>query len=212
MYLSWATFFEGGTDDQYFNVIIPKILEEILRTRGRRPYDVALAPSVEFSRYSREFEVAAQKICEREQEFHILFLHADTGGRALENQIHNRRESLVRLCTELCQLNERRFVFLSPKKELEAWALSDPKAIATALGVRQLVDERLPASAVQAERLDDPKALLHALVSAQTRRGSPQILVRIAQEHDLAVLRRLPSFKAFEESLCNALTDMGCLE
>lgn len=81
MYLSWSAFYEGATDAQYFNVLIPRVLDDIIRGCGKRPCDVAEFPAVEFGIGERSFESVAKQICARKNEFHIIFVHADLGGR-----------------------------------------------------------------------------------------------------------------------------------
>lgn len=211
MYLSWATFYEGSSDADYFNVLIPRLLESILNEEGVRPYDVALAPSIEFGNHSRDFDEVAQLICDRRQEFDILVVHSDLGGRALATSVQNRREALVLRSSEICGFEQERAVMLSPKKELEAWALADGTAICAAFGITRLPLDLLPRSPKAVETLDDPKIALLDIGRFVGQRRPKGILVRIAQEQSLATLRRLPSFQEFETSLRSALMHQGCL-
>lgn len=212
MYLSWSAFYEGRTDALYFNVLIPRLLEDLLLKGGVRPCDVGTAPAVEFGLTSRAFEEAAREICERKEEFHILFVHSDLGGRGLEATVEERREALVNTAAEMCGFDSRCAVMLSPKKELEAWALADEGAVKSALGVTTIPGAVFPSSPQQVERLDDPKRTLEGIIQLVLKRGnkkSPQLLVRIAQDQNLDVLRRAPSFAAFEDSLVLALQNSG---
>jgi hypothetical protein len=95
MYLSWSAFYEGASDAQYFNIIIPRLLDEIIRVCGKRPCDVGEYPALEFGIGNRSFDDVAVEICERKNEFHIIFVHADLGGRGLAANIAQRREQLI---------------------------------------------------------------------------------------------------------------------
>lgn len=214
MYLSWSAFYEGATDAQYFNVLIPRVLDEIIRECGRRPCDVGEFPAVEFGINSRSFDLVAEEICERKNEFHIIFVHADLGGRGQAANIAQRREELVQKARELCDFDPRIAVMLSPEKELEAWALSDRAAVQVALGVNALPGDLMPPTPEAAEKLADPKANLDVIVNSVVGRRSVsrQILVRIAQEQSISELRRAKSFKIFEGSLREALKWRGFIE
>lgn len=214
MYLSWSAFYEGTTDAQYFNVLIPKILDEIIRECGKRPCDVGEFPAVEFGIDNRSFDGAAKEICARKNEFHIIFVHADLGGRGQAATVAQRREQLIQKAQELCGFDPRTAVMLSPEKELEAWALCDLAAVKAALGVKTIPSDLMPATPVAAERLLAPKVNLDGIVKSVVRKKSVsrQILVRIAQEQSIDELRRASSFKAFEECLRNVLRHCGFID
>ncbi len=214
MYLSWSAFYEGATDAQYFNVLIPRVLDKIIRECGKRPCDVGEFPAVEFGIGDRSFEQVARQICTRRSEFHIIFVHADLGGRGQAASVVHRREQLVQKAQEICGFDPRAAVMLSPKKELEAWALCDLAAVKIALGVKVVPDDLMPATPGAAEKLLDPKANLDGIVKnvARRRSSSRQILVRIAQEQNIDELRRADSFKEFERCLRQALERYGFIE
>ncbi len=213
MYLSWSAYYEGASDAQYFNVIIPRLLDEIVRDCGKRPCDVGEYPALEFGIGNRSFDEVAVQICERKNEFHIIFVHADLGGRAQAVNVAQRREQLIQKAHEICGFDPQVAVMLSPKKELEAWALADAAAVKIALGVTEISPGLMPTTPTAAERLPDPKASLDAIVKSVTsRRSEPRnILVRIAQEQSIDELRRANSFRTFEASLRDALAHAGFL-
>jgi hypothetical protein len=213
MYLSWSVFYEGASDAQYFNIIIPRLLDEIIRVSGKRPCDIGEYPAMEFGIKNRSFDDVAAEICERKNEFHIIFVHADLGGRELAANVAQRREQLIQKAQEICDFDPRVAVMLSPEKELEAWALSDLSAIKAALGVNAIPGNLTPATPIAAEKLPDPKGSLDAIIRSVTNRKSSarNILVRIAQEQSIDELRRANSFQAFEASLRNALGHAGFL-
>ncbi|CAM8663968.1 MULTISPECIES: hypothetical protein [Sphingobium] len=214
MYLSWSAFYEGKSDAQYFNVIIPRLLDDIIRISGKRPCDIGEFPALEFGIGDRSFDKVAAEICQRKNEFHIIFVHADLGGRGLAANVAQRREQLIQKAQEICDFNAQIAVMLSPEKEVEAWALADLTAIKAALGVNEISHHLVPDTPLAAERLLDPKASLEAIIRSVTNRRSTarNILVRIAQEQSIDQLRRANSFKMFEVSLRNALTHAGFLE
>lgn len=214
MYLSWSAFYEGTTDAQYFNALIPRVLNDIIRECGKRPCDVGEFPAVEFGIGNRSFNEVAEQICARKREFHIIFVHADLGGREQAATIAQRREQLIQKAQEIFGFDPGLAVMLSPEKELEAWALCDLAAIKASLGVNAIPADLMPATPAAAERLLNPKANLDGIVKSVVRRKSAarQILVRIAQEQRIDELRRASSFNAFETSLRQVLGQCGFIE
>lgn len=73
----------------------------------------------------------------------------------------------------------------------------------------------LPAEAVAAEALADPKGLLDSVVAGFGRRGRRRdpstVFARIAQEQRIEALRESRSFREFETGLRRALASLGCL-
>jgi hypothetical protein len=73
----------------------------------------------------------------------------------------------------------------------------------------------LPSTAAEAERLNDPKAVLHQAVGQVRGRRRPvdlgQIFPAIAQRQNLIELRKTASFATFEASVKAVLADLGCL-
>lgn len=100
---------------------------------------------------------------------------------------------------------------LSPKKELEAWALCDHAAVKAALGVKAIPGNFMPETPEAAERIADPKANFNGIINltAVKKGANRQILVRIAQEQSLEKLRQMESFREFELSLHEALNHCG---
>lgn len=213
MFLSWAAFYEGHSDAHYFNTLIPRFLDDIIRNHGVRPCEVGEFPAVQFGVNGRDFETVSEEICARKGEFHIVFVHADLGGRGLEAGIRNRREALIELARDKCGFDTSTAVMLSPKKELEAWVISDPAAIREALGVTELDQILVPRTANDAERLEDPKRALTAILDSVSvrRRSHNQVMVRIAQEQNFDALRQAGSFSNFEISLTGALKSIGII-
>jgi hypothetical protein len=216
IYLSWAAMHEGATDRAYFDIIIPLVMEDLVRRRGTCETTVPQAAAVEFDRSGRLVEAVAADICREQEAFHIMFIHADTGGRALEAGMGHRSEDYRDAAFALCGFPLERCVIIAPRHETEAWMLADRNAVGGALGYRgDLAALGLPANARDAERLVDPKAVLDAAISEVRGRRSPlsvqQLIPAIAQRQDLVKLRSAASFRAFENALAQALGSLGCI-
>lgn len=216
IYLSWAALYEGSTDHAYFSVIIPVLMEELVRCHGTCEAVVPQTSAVQLGRSGRTLEAVASEICQEEAAFHIAFIHADTGGRALEAGMAYRSDDYKAAAHALCGFPPERCVIIAPRHETEAWILADLDAVANALGYRgNLATLGLPSNAQEAERLVDPKAVLRsAIVSVRGRRASidiQQIIPAIAQRQNMEHLRRSRSFRDFEEALANALRSLGCM-
>lgn len=215
MFLPWAAYYEGNTDASYYDVLIPRIIDDILISDGLRPVVVPETPAARFGSAGREVKQVAEQICADREAFHLLFVHADTGGRALEQNIGHRREAYAVAAYEECGWPLERTVNLSPRHETEAWALADADAVCRALGYSG--DQRhltLPRSPAAAERLPDAKAALHKVaeeVTGRSTRARNGLLTSIAQEQSLDTLRAMPSFQTFEADLRRALATLGCL-
>jgi hypothetical protein len=214
-FVSWAAYYEGDSDAAYFDVLIPRVMEEIVTTRGTRHADIAAAPAVRLRRGT--VDAVAREACAAQEAFHLIFIHGDTGGRGLEVGVDQRVRAYCEAMFVRCDWPPVRCIMISPRPETEAWILADPQAVAEALGyVGPPSDIGLPVTARAAEQLRDPKAVLQAAVQAVRRRRRPyyakQIFPAIAQCHSLANLRRLESFAAFETRLQASLADLGVCE
>ena len=215
-YISWIAIVEGETDRSYFDVLLPRIMENIALQRGTRNITIAPIPVARLSG-GREVDRAALAACELIEATYIVFVHADTGGRALEAGIASRGQAYCHRVGELCDWPPERCVVISPRHETEAWALADPSAVMSALGYRgRPADIGLPMTTAEAERLTDPKRTLSdAFENVRRRRTAhrvSQLLPSIAQSQSITALRGSQSFQAFEESLCRAMASLGCLD
>jgi hypothetical protein len=213
-YISWAALYEGGTDQAYFELLIPRVMEEIIMLRRTGHSTIPPAPAVRLRR--RAVEKVAQEACTASEAFHIVFIHADTGGRALEADLDERSIRYCEAMRALCNWPPLRCITISPRHETEAWILADPHAVTAALGyLGPPASIGLPGNANEAGRHGDPKAVLEAAVrQVRGRRRSfdvKQIFPAIAQRQSLARLRQARSFAAFEASLQDALADLGCI-
>lgn len=207
MFVTWASVYEGSTDASYFDILLPRVLNDILLQHGSRPVGVADFPAVRLGERGREIAKIATEICENRDAFALLFIHADMGGREQEKTALERALSHANAANELCgfQIEENAQAIL-PKKEMEAWALTDGDAICNALGFTgDRSSLNLPIQPVHAESVPDPKAaMLHILksVKRKVRPSDPaRLLASIAQIQSLDRLRLCPSYTEFENGL-----------
>lgn len=213
-YVAWAVLYEGPTDRAYFDVLLPRLMEEIVLSSGIRSSTVPINPAVVLSRGS--IAEVAKEDCEASQAFHLCFIHADTGGRNLEVGLENRSVAYCHAMHALCNWPPARCIVLSPRKETEAWILSDGNAVTSALGYSDSpVSIGLPVTAAEAEGLADPKATLkQAVKKVRGRRrflSEDDLFPAIAQRQSFDMLRKTKSFAVFERSLRVALADIGCV-
>lgn len=213
-YLAWAVLYEGSDDKQYFDVLIPRIMDELVLNRGTRHATVPLQPVMDFRRGSTES--VAIEICENREAYHLVFIHADTGGRALEQGLAERSAAFCDAANKLCNWPPERCILITPRHELEAWAMADGSAVCDALGYRGTpASIGLPASPAAAERLADPKsALTEAVKRVRSSRrpiDTSQLLPTIAQRQSLVELRRLAHFRSLEDAISRALVSLGAI-
>lgn len=215
-YLAWATFYEGNSDREYFDVLLPRVMEDFLLRQGVGVHTVPTMPAIDLGVRGREIAKVAKEACDGRDAFHILFVHSDTGGRAQEDAMGARSIAYREAAFAECGLPLNRTVVIAPRREMEAWAISEREAVAAALGFRGDLDIlRLPPTPQAAEVEPDPKAILIRAVEAarghrrSARRQPP--FAAIAQRQDLARLRLSASFSAFENELREALASLGCL-
>lgn len=213
-YVSWAAFYEGATDQAYFELLVPRVMEDIIMRLGTRHSTIPPAPAVRLQRGA--IESVAREACSARDAFLLVFVHADTGGRSLEAGLEGRSVRYCEAMNAVCDWPPVRCITISPRHETEAWILADPEAVTAALGYLGSPDSiGLPGDANEAERLGDPKAVLAAAVSKVRGRRRPfdakQIFPAIAQRQSLDKLRKARSFTAFERSLRAGLADLGCI-
>ena len=213
-YVCWAALYEGPTDSAYFEVLIPRVMEELVRRHGTRLSTIPTAPAVLLSR-GAPAEVASEA-CSAREAFHLCFVHADTGGRNLAAAIDERSTAYCAAMRAECNWPPARCIVVSPRKETEAWVLADGAAVTSALGYSDTPSSLgLPADAEAAERLADPKATLRAAMESVRGRRRPiatsDIFAAIAQRQSLTALRGASSFSAFENRLRAGLVSLGCV-
>lgn len=212
-YLSWAAFYEGNSDALYLDVLLPRILRELITAHGEDLVDVPDVPAVRLGQNGRTIEAVAAEACAFREAFDLVFIHADTGGRALERNIDNRSQAYCDAMQAACGWPTDQCITLTPRHETEAWLLADATAITSALGYQGDPSEvGLPSNAKAAERLIDPKATLKASIEQISGRRRRQPIENsfpaIGQRQRMDALRASSSFQSFETRLRIALTAM----
>ncbi|GGJ16761.1 hypothetical protein [Neoroseomonas lacus] len=211
-YLSWAALYEGATDSAYFEVMLYRFMEDIVRTQGTRPIDLPAVPAWTFKR--TDVQHMAAEICAARDAFHILFVHADMGGRGLQNSVEQRSTSICVEAQRLCGFPLGRCITITPRHEVESWILADSGAVTAALGYTGSAESLgLPTNARAAERIIDPKALLAGAARQVRGRRRPfiaeELYSAIAQRQNFSELRHAVTFQEFEQRLILALRDLG---
>lgn len=191
-------------------------MEEITLVQPARAVRIPQTPAHRVQA-GRTREEVAKDLCDNSASFSVIFIHADTGGRAQEAGVDDRGAAYCRAVRDLCAWPSERCVVLQPRHETEAWVLADPEAVMEALGLRGDPSRHgLPPDAAAGEALTDAKAVLNDVVRSvvgrrKPRRGSTALFARVAQTQRLDALRGSRSFRAFEADLRRALTSLGCL-
>ncbi|MEZ2224112.1 hypothetical protein [Rhizobium sp. RCC_161_2] len=216
MYLSWALYAEGNSDRDYFEALLPRVLEELILTDGKFSVDIPTNYAVQLGKYGRTVEEVAAEACAAKNAFELLFIHADTGGRALEDGIENRAQAYVNKMNHICEFRADRAVIIAPKHETEAWLLADRNALLATLGYRDTANALgLPDDADKAEKLIDPKAALRSAIDAvygnRITAKRDVSFGSIALQQDLQSLRGSASYRKFEADLRASLSTWGIL-
>lgn len=213
-YLAWSLFAEGNTDFEYFSIILPRLINDLIQNQTIRSAEVPETPVMAFRRRPGGLAAVAEEVCRAQGAFHLLFVHGDTGGRNLERGVDDRVGRLCELVRDICGLTSERCVCVVPRHETEAWCLADQNALRRAIGLSQnYTFNGLPRRPSQVENLNDPKlvanSIMNEAVRGTKRRARPFPLASVANEQDLGVLRTLPSFLEMEADLKRALGGLG---
>ncbi|MEH6702284.1 DUF4276 family protein [Parasphingorhabdus sp.] len=216
-YICWSALYEGATDEAYYEILIPRLMEDIALRRGNRNITIPTKAAVLLGEHGRGVDDVAIEARASQEAFHIIFIHADTGGRGLEQNLDHHSVAYCQRLNSLFAFSTDRCVTITPRHETEAWILADPYAIASALGYQRSPDTiELPKNAVEAERLVDPKAELNRCVNLATgnRRRTPvaRLIPLISRNQSLNALRKSKSFRDFESKLVTAMISLGCID
>jgi hypothetical protein len=99
-YVSWAALYEGTSDQAYFEMLIPCVMEELIMFRGTRHSTIPPAPAIRLRRGT--VDEVAREACATQNAFHLVFIHADTGGRAREADLEERSMRYCEAMRDLC--------------------------------------------------------------------------------------------------------------
>ena len=213
-WLSWAAGYEGTSDRRYFELLIPRLIEDLVCSRGTvHRVDIPTQAAVLLKRGAAE--VMARQGCAERQAIALVFIHVDAGGRGQGPGNVLRAAACCEAMGRLCAWPPARCIPVVPAREMESWVIADPRAVAGVLGFRgELGRLGLPTSPEEAERVADPKASLREAVRIARGDGRRvdigELLGGIAQRQDLGRLRQAASFARFERDLLAALIDLRC--
>ncbi|PTM75889.1 uncharacterized protein DUF4276 [Cereibacter johrii] len=213
-YIAWALYVEGPTDSEYLKVLIPRLIGHLLRGSNGALTTVPELPAHIFGIPRLDLDRIASRVCEGRDAFHILFVHGDTGGRALADQLPNRTCALCRRIEENCGFPRSRCVVAAPNREIEAWTLADISALRRVFGLSANASVRsLPTAPTEVESLRDPKRVTQDFLQS-IQRGTRNRKTRwpfelIAQEQEINLLLQVPSFARFSAALRDALRGLG---
>lgn len=215
-YVSWAALYEGASDALYLDVLLPRIIRDLVAREGTDLVEVPDVPAVKLGTRGRSVDKVAEEACTFRDAYDVIFIHADTGGRGLERGLANRADAYCDALLTRCDWPFDRCITITPRHETEAWLLADGTAVTKALGYNgNPVDVGLPDDARAAERLADPKQVLAAAVEIIAGRRRKQsvdnLFPAIAQRQQLELLRRSASFVQFEDRLRACLQSVGCI-
>ena len=207
-----VVYVEGSSDSVFFPAVLDNSLKELLLDHVEAPASMdlrtRLVPSGDRSRAAR----IRDDVEENAPGAHVVALHFDATG-VPDRQ---KEQAFDPVSAQWPQgPGAPVLVPLAPRREMEAWALADIDTLQGVVGVQldpSTVFEGHLLSSV--EQLSRPKRTLSEL-AAQARRprrrtpDAADYLPLIAERLPLDSLRRLPSFRAFEESTVDALTQWG---
>ncbi|GJE03786.1 hypothetical protein GMJLKIPL_5743 [Methylobacterium isbiliense] len=214
MWLVVGLFCEGPTDGRFLPTIIHRTLLAILVEQSA--FDVELQEQI-IPYAEKSNEERAQAICRERASVDLFVVHADASRLQSERVQDTIVGQIQATASAACGVRPERIIPLLPIREMEAWVLADPDAIARALGYDAGWPERVERGwqPERAEAEPDPKRTLDAAIRslAGGRRGrrSPgaeAYFDRIADEVGLSCLGRLASYQRFRTDLQRGFTSL----
>jgi len=215
-YVSWAALYEGPSDALYLDILLPRVIRDLVAREGNSLVEVPDAPVVRLGASGRSVEKVAEEACSFREACDIIFIHADTGGRSLEQGIAGRADAYCVALAACCDWPSGCCITTTPRHETEAWILADGQAIMDAFGYKGSPGEvGLPSDARAAEKLTDPKQVLNRaaemIIGRRRMRKIDNILPAVAQRQRLELLRTSESFSEFEKQLRSCLQALNCI-
>ncbi len=216
---------EGPSDERFFQPLLQRTADDLLRRRGIDTTDV-LDPIV--SGFPPDIATQADGILWLAQEFRgcqVLVIHMDADAPSVERAMRERytpgiqRVQTAREAgTDVC----RQIIPLIPVRMLESWMLADGLTLCEVIGTDEDAQSLgLPAVPHQVEHLPEPKRVLadavrQAIGPNRRRQRRTQNLAQIheslGQRIRLDQLRLVPSFAIFEAALARAFVALRLIE
>ena len=215
-YLGLALFAEGPTDHRFLRPVLSRLTEDICLRECPEQVEMGAmleihspGPASDAPRGERIFMAAEGS----QAAWHILFVHADGAGSPSVAKAKQIIPAFERIATNLEGMGEA--VAVVPVRETEAWALCDPDAIRTVLGITLSNKDMGLTGHTRVESIADPKATLQDIGErvagrrgARRKLGSKRFLPRLGEYVALDRLRGVPAFQQLETDLREALTQL----
>lgn len=202
---------EGNTDQSVIPTFIRKVVAQSFD-------DVSLVVDSQLWNGRGEFLQTCVLLIRQAQSQHdLIVFHTDADGPN-ENNVRQVKIEPLSTAIQEAQVSELPLVWAIPVHAVEAWLLVSPEAIARALTnnparTRELSLPRRPDQIHRQGAKDTLAEAVYTLLartqSQRARIDPPDYYEAIANEIELADLRRLPAFVIFEQRLTEALGALG---
>lgn len=214
-YLGLGLHGEGPTDQRFLAPVLARLTSSLVMQYGS--YPVLVGPVVDLTTGSAGDRAGglSRAVEKAEGAVDVLFVHADGAGDPAGAEATIVQPLIDRVVADhgddapVC-------VPVIPVREMEAWVIADPGAIAGLL--RSTLDAAglgLPDDPTECESVADPKAALaQAMARARSRtrrRRGPITYEPLGERVDLARLARLAAFRTLRDSLVHELTELRIL-
>jgi len=206
--LTLALYAEGRTDERFLPELIEHIVIDLLCQHGANDISVnsiIVLPGNEIRADASQIQriVNAARLANG---YHALIVHADADApdrdKALQERFYPGRKIITQYLHETCQ----ELIPLIPVRMIEAWMLVDAEALCTILpGCKDAATLELFKDPKQVEHILNPKQELQHIIKKVTgHRRQPnitEIQTSLAEEINLALLRKVPAYQEFEHDL-----------
>ncbi|WP_061297087.1 DUF4276 family protein [Herbidospora cretacea] len=198
---------EGPTDDWFLPILLRRALEILVIENFPACREVQDIRSL--TRAGNQHPDSVIKALEAERGTYDVVLYHHDGAPASKSDevIRRMREAWEAIGTP------EPMVTVVPIRETEAWILADVAALSTVLCLRRPKTDIPVGEGV--ERCADPKALLAALLKndAGMNPGKTGVMrdfyINMAEAADIAVLKKVPSFRQWWADMIKALEGLG---
>ena len=215
--LGLALYAEGADDFLFLPPLLRRAAETLCCARASQIVEIGEVIPLKPPETARE-EALESKIFQAAEKalgaFDILFLHQDAGGDADRARKQRIMPAATRIREQLGE-SAGRSVAVVPVREMEAWTMADGDALRRAFGTSlDNTELKVPPIPREVERIRDPKFTFNQAFDASRRRrqrgkkSASDFLNLLGEIVSLPILHQVPAFKAFEDELGNALSEL----
>lgn len=202
-YLYCVLICEGSTDREFLPELLRRAIRELALDFSGPAMEVEIIPLP--VRHSEVDKILAA-LSEADRFDLLLYHHDGRPERTAEEKIAEVRQAV--------SVRSEPLVPVVPVREIEAWILADPAALARASALSAAAAAGLvPKRARDVEEIVDPKKVLAAATAGTSggfaRANQAERFARIAEHVDLARLRQVPSFQRWLTDMTEALARLG---